>query len=72
MQQVHISPATTRTTRFFEWTTAVAGARNAGLKDVAKRQLAEAAKKVFELGRDVAPMIVNTAAYNFFKGMMGM
>jgi len=42
------------------------------LKDVAKRQLAEAAKKVLELGKDVAPMIVNTAAYNFFKGMMGM
>lgn len=42
------------------------------LKDVAKRQLAEAAKKVLELGKDFGPMIVNTAAYTFFKSMMGM
>jgi len=42
------------------------------LKDIAKRQLVEAAKKVLELGKNVAPMIVNTAAYNFFRSMTGM
>jgi hypothetical protein len=42
------------------------------LKDVAKRKLTEAAKKVLELGMEAAPMIINTAAYNFFQGMMVM
>ena len=42
------------------------------LKDVARRQLTEAAKKILELGKEAVPLIVNTAAYRFFKGILGM
>jgi len=40
------------------------------LKDVAKRQITDAAKKIWELGKEFGPVIINTAAYNFFKNMM--
>ena len=39
------------------------------LKDVAKRQLSEAAKKIWELGKEVGPAILGTAGYKFFTGM---
>ena len=42
------------------------------LKDVAKRQLSDAAKKIWELGKEVGPAIINTAAYSFFKNILGM
>ena len=42
------------------------------LKDVAKRQLTEAAKSIWELGKEVGAPIINTAAYNFFGNMLGM
>ena len=42
------------------------------LKDVAKRQLTEAAKKIWELGKEVGPVIINTAAYSFFKNIVVM
>jgi len=41
------------------------------LKDVAKGQIKEAAKQIVELGKDLGPVIVNTAAYAFFKGYIG-
>jgi hypothetical protein len=42
------------------------------LKDVAKGQIKEAAKQVYELGKDLGPVIVNTAAYGFFKSCLGL
>jgi hypothetical protein len=42
------------------------------LKDVAKRQLTEAAKKIWELGKEVGPVIISTQAFNFFKNMLGI
>jgi len=42
------------------------------LKDVAKRQLTEAAKKIWELGKEVGPAIIKTSAYSFFKNMLGI
>lgn len=42
------------------------------LKDVAKKQLSEAAKKIWELGKEVRPVVANTAAYVFLKKMIGM
>ncbi|TKJ34657.1 MAG: hypothetical protein CEE38_17455 [Planctomycetes bacterium B3_Pla] len=42
------------------------------LKDVARRQLTEAAKKIWELGNEVGPTIVGTAAHGFFENMMRM
>ena len=42
------------------------------LKDVAKRQLSEAAKKIWELGKEVGPAILSTGAYSFFRNMIGM
>ncbi len=41
------------------------------LKDVAKGQIKEAAKQIYELGKDLGPVIVNTAAYGFFKSCLG-
>ena len=41
------------------------------LKDVAKGQVKEAAKQIYELGKDLGPVIVNTAAYAFFKSLLG-
>jgi len=40
------------------------------LKDIAKGQVKEAAKTIFELGKELGPVIVNTAAYAFFKSML--
>ena len=42
------------------------------LKDDAKRQLKEAAKKIWELGKEVGPVVASTAAYTFFKKILGM
>jgi small GTP-binding protein len=42
------------------------------LKDVAKRQLTEAAKKIWELGKEMGPAIIKTVAYSFFKNMLGI
>ncbi len=42
------------------------------LKDVAKGQVKEAAKQIYELGKDLGPVIVNTAAYGFFKSYLGL
>jgi uncharacterized protein YjbI with pentapeptide repeats len=42
------------------------------LKDVAKGQIKEAAKQIYELGKDLGPVIVNTAAYGFFKSCLGL
>ena len=41
------------------------------LKDVAKGQVKEAAKQIYELGKDLGPVIVNTAAYEFFRSLVG-
>lgn len=41
------------------------------LKDVAKGQVKGAAQKIVELGKDIVPFIVDTAAYGFFKGLLG-
>ncbi len=41
------------------------------LKDVAKGQVKEAAKQIYELGKELGPVIVNTAAYGFFKSYPG-
>ena len=40
------------------------------IEDFAKGQVKEAAKQVYELGKDLGPVIVNTAAYTFFKSLM--
>jgi len=40
------------------------------LKDVAKGQVTEAAKQIYELGKDLGPVIVNTAAYAFLKSYL--
>ncbi len=42
------------------------------LKDVAKGQVKEAARQIYELGKDLGPVIVNTAAYGFFKSCLGL
>jgi len=42
------------------------------LKDVAKGQVKEAAKQIYELGKDLGPVIVSTAAYGFFKSCLGL
>lgn len=41
------------------------------LKDVAKGQVKEAAKQIVKLGKDIVPFIIDTAAYGFFKGLLG-
>jgi hypothetical protein len=41
------------------------------MKDVAKGQVKEAAKQIYELGKDLGPVIVQTAAYGFFKSYLG-
>ena len=41
------------------------------LKDVAKGQVKEAANQIIKLGKDLGPVIVNTAAYAFFKNLLG-
>jgi hypothetical protein len=41
------------------------------VEDFAKGQLKEAAKQIVELGKDLGPVIVNTAAYAFFKSFLG-
>ncbi len=38
--------------------------------DIAKGQVVEAAKQIVELGKDLGPIIVKTAAYAFFKSML--
>jgi len=40
------------------------------IKDVAKGQVKQAAKQIIELGKDLGPIIVNTAAYGFFRSLM--
>ncbi len=40
------------------------------LKDVAKGQVKKAAEQIIELGKNLGPVIVKTAAYAFFKNMM--
>ena len=40
------------------------------LKDVAKGQVKKAAERIIQLGKDLGPVIVNTAAYAFFRNMM--
>jgi uncharacterized protein YjbI with pentapeptide repeats len=42
------------------------------LKDVARGQVKEAAKQICELGKDLGPLIVNTAAYGFLKSCTGL
>jgi len=37
------------------------------IQDFAKGQVKEAAKQIIELGKDLGPVIVNTAAYAFFR-----
>jgi hypothetical protein len=39
-------------------------------KDIAKGQVKEAAKQIIELGKELGPVIVKTAAYGFFKSML--
>jgi hypothetical protein len=41
------------------------------LKDFAKGQVKEAAKQIVELGKDLGPAIIKTAAYTFFQGCLG-
>jgi len=41
------------------------------IEDFAKGQIKEAAKQIVELGKDIGPVILNTAAYAFFKSMFG-
>jgi len=41
------------------------------LRDLAKGQVKEAAKRVIELGKELGPAVANTAAYAFFKGFLG-
>ena len=40
------------------------------VKDIAKGQIKEAAKQIIELGKDLGPIIVKTAAYAFFRSLM--
>lgn len=40
------------------------------IKDIAKGQVKEAAKQIIELGKDLGPIIVKTAAYAFFRSLM--
>ncbi len=40
------------------------------IKDIAKGQVKKAAKQIIELGKDLGPLIVKTAAYGFFKSML--
>jgi hypothetical protein len=42
------------------------------LKDVAKGQVREAATQIYELGKDLGPVIFNTAAYGFFRNWLGL
>jgi len=35
-------------------------------------KLLSAAKQIYELGKDLGPVIVSTAAYRFFKGSLGL
>jgi hypothetical protein len=42
------------------------------MKDIAKGQAKEAAKQVYELGKELGPVIANTAAYAFFKSCLGL
>ena len=42
------------------------------LKDVASGQVNEAARTVCELGKELGPAIAQTAAYGFFKGLLGL
>ncbi|NQT04000.1 MAG: pentapeptide repeat-containing protein [Planctomycetes bacterium] len=39
------------------------------IKDIAKGQVKEATKEIIELGKDLGPIIVKTAAYVFFKSI---
>jgi hypothetical protein len=41
------------------------------IKDIAKGQIKEAAKQIFELSKDIGPLIINTTAYTFFKSILG-
>ncbi len=41
------------------------------IKDIAKGQVKEAAKQIIELGKDLGPLVAKTAAYAFFKSMIG-
>jgi uncharacterized protein YjbI with pentapeptide repeats len=41
------------------------------LKDVAKGQVKEAAKQIYELGKELGPVVVSTAAYAFFRNCLG-
>ena len=41
------------------------------IKDIAKGQVKEAAKQIVELGKDLGPIVAKTAAYAFFKSMLG-
>ena len=40
-------------------------------EDVAKGLVTKAAKTIFELGKELGPVIVKTAAYAAFKSMLG-
>ena len=40
------------------------------LKDVAKGQVKKAAEQIIELAKDLGPVVVNTAAYAFFKNCL--
>lgn len=42
------------------------------IQDFAKGQVKEAAKQIYGLGKDLGPVIVNTAAYAFFKNCLGL
>ena len=39
-------------------------------KEFARGQVKEAVKQIYELGKDLGPVIVQTAAYAFFRNMM--
>jgi len=39
------------------------------IEDIAKGQVKEATKQIIELGKELGPVIVKTAAYGFFKSM---
>jgi hypothetical protein len=41
------------------------------IKDIAKGQVKEAAKEIIELGKDLGPIVAKTAAYAFFKSILG-
>lgn len=41
------------------------------LKDVAKGQVEEAAKQIYELGKELGPVVAQTAAYAFFRSHLG-